>query len=48
MTALLESNSPKSLYRNHCYFHGTNISRIPYVSSIRDFIFMNPYRGKAV
>ena len=35
-------------YRNRCYFHGINISRIPYVSNIRDFIFTNPYRGKAV
>ena len=35
-------------YHNRCYFHGTNISRIPYVSSIRDYIFTNLYRGKAV
>ena len=36
------------IYHNRSYIHGTNISQIPYVNSIRDVIFTNPYRGKAV
>ena len=30
------------LYRNRSNFHGTNISRIPKMDSICDFIFTNP------
>ena len=29
-------------YRNRSNFHGTNISRIPKIDSICDFIFTNP------
>ena len=36
------------IYRNRSNFHGTNISRIHKLDIIRDFIFTNPYRYKAI
>ena len=33
---------PVSIYRNRSNFHGTNISGIPKMDSICDFIFINP------
>ena len=38
LACLLYANS----YRNRSNFHGTNISRIPKMDSICDFIFTNP------
>ena len=37
-----------SIYRNRSYFHGTNISRIHNLDSIHDYIFTDPYQGKAI
>ena len=38
----LNNSSMLCYYRNRSNFHGTNISRIPKMDSICDFIFTNP------